>query len=147
MDKLMKLIAKKKQEGKEMDPMEKEAKMSNLKALRDEMSGMMKEDLMHPAHKVEVAASDEQGLEKGLDKAKQVLADHMANGDELGQDEADEHNVDDKADHGVDEAMEESAEEGDMQHPEHEGEMHGAQLSPEETALLQKLLAKAKMMK
>lgn len=41
MDKMDKLFAKKKKEGDQMDPMEKEAKMNVVKALRDEASKAM----------------------------------------------------------------------------------------------------------
>lgn len=118
MERLMKLIEKRKSEGKEMDPMVKDSKMSMLKALRDEMSGLMKNDLSAP-HKVEVAANDEEGLKLGLDKAKEVL--------------------------GEDEDSEEPeismlGKEPSMMDDDSEGG-----LSEEEQAMLEKLLAKSKM--
>lgn len=74
MDKLFKLMEKKKQEGKQMDPMAKDAKMSMLKALRDEMSGIMKGDLEDSKlKKVEVVSNDEEGLKEGLEKAQDVV--------------------------------------------------------------------------
>jgi hypothetical protein len=146
MDDKMKKLMEKKKDGKEIDPMHKEAKMSMLKELRDQMSGMMKDDLQnHGASmkKVEVAAPDAAGLAHGLDKAKELIgaADHASNDDQLGQDEADEHNVDSPDMYDVDPAMEESAEEGDSEEPEHEGEMD-EKLSPEEEAHMHKLMAR-----
>lgn len=137
---LKKLIEMKKG-GPAMDPKQKEAKMSMLQALKAEMSGMMKEDLQHPGmKKVEIAADDKEGLAHGLDKAKEMI-DHDSNSDQLGQDEADEHDVEQEGMFGVSPEMEEHAEHGDSEEPEHEGEMHDG-LSTEEEALLAKLLAK-----
>lgn len=57
-----------------MDPMEQKSKMSMLKALKDEMGGMMKDD-MSPENmkKVTVAAPDSDSLKSGLDKAKDLV--------------------------------------------------------------------------
>ena len=53
---------------------EKEAKLMILKELRDEMSNLMKHSEMSPEeHMVKVAADSKEGLEEGLDKAKDVL--------------------------------------------------------------------------
>lgn len=73
MKKLDKLMEKK-SDGKELDPTYKSAKMSTLKALRDEMVGMMKDDLHPGMKKVEVAANDKAGLAHGLDKAKDIIS-------------------------------------------------------------------------
>lgn len=143
MAKLDKLMEKK--GSKEMSPMYKNAKMSMLKALRDEMSGMMRDDLQGQGmKKVEVQASDKAGLEQGLDKAKELLgaADHSANEDELGQDEEGEHAVDSNSMWGVSPEMEEEAEEGDSMEPEHEGEMDHEALSSEEEAQMRALIAR-----
>lgn len=71
---LAKLLEKKKREGKMMSPMEADAKMSMLQALKDEMGDGMKDDLMaHKMNKVEIAAPDKEGLEEGLDTAKDVI--------------------------------------------------------------------------
>lgn len=53
----------------------KKAKMSTLSSLRDEMSGMMKDDLTNAKgmKKVEVAGSSPEALSTGLDKAKQLV--------------------------------------------------------------------------
>lgn len=74
MSMLEKLIAKKKLDGgaEPMDPIYKDSKMSMLKELRNNMSGMMKDDLS-PVKKVEVSANDEDALATGLDKAKELV--------------------------------------------------------------------------
>lgn len=75
MKEFAKLFDKKKKEGKELDPIYKDSKMSVLQELRDQMSGLMKDDLQgSKMKKVEVAASDEEGLEEGLDKAKEMIS-------------------------------------------------------------------------
>jgi uncharacterized membrane protein len=155
-------MLEKKKDGKEIDPMHKKAKMSMLKALRDEMSGMMSDDLHgHKMKKVEVASNDSKGLEEGLDKAKQLIhsADHDSNSDQLGQDEKDEHGVKSPDMWDVSPEMEEDAEEGDSEEPEHEGEMpysndedmhtneHDSEeepLSEEEKAHMHKLMSRHK---
>lgn len=131
MDKLMKLIEKKKKEGKEMDPLHKQAKMDMLKSLRGEMSGMMKDDLMPGKAKVEVAADSPEGLSEGLDKAKDLLKSKME------ESQMDEEEKEDKMMPSDGEMVEES-----MEHEMAEGEM-----SDEEMAQLEKLLAKAKAKK
>lgn len=70
---LNKLLEKK--SAKPMDENYKAAKMSTLKALRDEMSGMMKDDLAGAKgmKKVEVAASSPEGLKAGLDQAEEIV--------------------------------------------------------------------------
>lgn len=75
MSMLEKLIAKKKLDGgaEPMDPIYKDSKMSMLKELRNNMSGMMKDELT-PIKKVSVMADDEDGLATGLDKAKSLVS-------------------------------------------------------------------------
>jgi len=74
MDKLMKLMEKKKAEGKGLDPMRAKAKMSMLEALKDEMSGMMAGDLHgEKMAKAEVIAPDKESLKIGLEKASQIV--------------------------------------------------------------------------
>ena len=143
LDKMM----EKKGSDKELDPMYKESKMSMLKALRDEMSQLMKGDLVKPGmKKVEVASDSPEGLSEGLDKAKDMM-DHDSNSDQLGQDEEDEHDVHGDDRFGVNPSMEESAEEGDSMEPEHEGEQDGMHLSDEDIAHLEAMLAEAKSKK
>lgn len=156
--KMEKLMEKKKDSGKELDPMYKDSKMSMLKALHKEMSDMMAGGLKdhQGMKKVEVASDSPEGLKHGLDKAKDLLegsdeeeagesADEESNEDQLGQDEADEHDVHGDDRFGVDPEMEEAAEHGDSEEPEHEGEMDEEHLSDEDIAHLEDMLAKAKM--
>ncbi len=70
-DKLMKLKEMKKGSG-EMRPVEKNAKMSVLKDLIGEAGNEMSSGL-HGLKKVSVMAPNQRGLEKGLDKAKQLV--------------------------------------------------------------------------
>lgn len=71
---LEKLMEKKKKEGSEMEPMYKDSKMSMLKALRDEMSGLMKGELAgDKMHEVQVASDSPEGLKEGLEKAEDVV--------------------------------------------------------------------------
>jgi hypothetical protein len=59
---------------KKADQLEKEAKMSVVKDLRDAASDDMKESLKSGMmQKVTVAAPDKEGLKKGLEKAEDVL--------------------------------------------------------------------------
>lgn len=109
-DKMKKLMEKR--DGKELDPQYKAAKMSMLKALKDEMAGMMKGDLEgHAMKKVSVAAPDNDALVKGLDVAKEAVS---------GDDDLDL---------------------GDYEQAEPEEEDSSA-LSPEEEEMLAKLLAR-----
>jgi hypothetical protein len=71
-DKLKALAAAKKKEGKKLSPVEKEAKGSVLKDLRDMASGAMAKKVKG-IKKVEVASNSEEGLEAGLEKAKEIL--------------------------------------------------------------------------
>lgn len=85
MEQFRKLLEKKKAEGKHLDPMEKESKMSMLKALKQEMGGMMKDDISpENMKKVTVASDDSEGLKAGLDKAKSMVGDGMAGGGMVG---------------------------------------------------------------
>ena len=63
-----------KKKGKELDPLHKEAKMGILKDIHKMASDAMSGDVKG-LKKVEVAASDKAGLEQGLDKAKEMLAE------------------------------------------------------------------------
>lgn len=98
MDDIKKMLGKK----KDLDPMKKEAKLSALKGLRNEMSDMMKDGIAGKLNKVTVAAPDKKSLEMGLDKAKDLLGAKPE--DEL-------------------EEMEETSGE-DMDHDMEEGEQH-----------------------
>lgn len=55
-----------------IDPVEKEAKLAAIKGMR-KMAGDMMADDMKSMKKVTVAAPDQEGLEAGLEKAKEVV--------------------------------------------------------------------------
>lgn len=55
-----------------IDPTEKEAKLAAIKGMR-KMAGDMMADDMKSMKKVTVAAPDQEGLEAGLEKAKEVV--------------------------------------------------------------------------
>lgn len=74
MEMLGKLMSAKK-DGDELDPMYKKAKMGVLKDLHKHMGSMIGDDMSMPMDmkKVTVAADDEEGLEQGLEKAKDLV--------------------------------------------------------------------------
>lgn len=59
---------------KKLDPIEKDAKLSAIKNMR-KMAGDMMADDMKSMKKVTVAAPDQESLEAGLEKAKDVVED------------------------------------------------------------------------
>lgn len=67
-----KLFAKKAKQGKELDPMEKEAKMHVLQELHKDLADHMG-DQLRGLKKVTVGADSKEGLAEGLDKAKEIL--------------------------------------------------------------------------
>ncbi len=88
MYKFDKVLQKKAKEGKEMSGNEKEAKMSVVQALRDFAAGEMSKK-MDGLKKVSVASDSKEGLEKGLDKAKEMIGSKPER-DEAGEDQYDE---------------------------------------------------------
>lgn len=81
-EKLKKMMEKKK--ARKLSPVEQKAKMGVLKDLKDDMSAEMGgslKDMM--AKKVSVMAGSKKDLERGLDKAKELVG-HMEDGDEEG---------------------------------------------------------------
>ncbi len=75
-----KLMQKKKMEGKEMSPVERQAKMNVVHEMRKMASDEMSEPLKN-MKKVSVASNSPEGLKEGLDKAKQVVSGQgMAHG-------------------------------------------------------------------
>lgn len=92
-----KLVAKKKAEGKGISPVEKEASNSVLADLMDFLHGHDGEKLKG-LKKVTVASNDPHGLEEGLAKAKEMVAQG----------------------HGADEGHDEDSEDEDMEDPEEE---------------------------
>lgn len=76
-DKLKKLMKHK--SGKEMHPIEKEAKMKSLGELHQMAKDMLGERL-HGMKKVSVMSPDKAGLEAGLSKAKEMLEGKLEDG-------------------------------------------------------------------
>lgn len=97
-----------------MSPAYKAAKMSTLGSLRDEMSGMMKDDLTNAKglKKVEVAGSSPEALSSGLDTAKSMI--EGSPGEEAGETGAEEGAETDTAAGLIQELVEHEASEGDL---------------------------------
>lgn len=68
----MRLIEKKKKDGKELSEVEGKAKETVLSDLKD-MAGKAMSDKLNGLKKVSVASDSEEGLKKGLDKAKDIV--------------------------------------------------------------------------
>jgi hypothetical protein len=68
-DKMLRMLGKKKEK---MGDAEKEAKMSVIKEMRNMASGIMGDNLKN-LKKVTIASDSKEGLEEGLDKAKEVI--------------------------------------------------------------------------
>ncbi len=122
MSPLEKLIMKKKEMGGSMNPLEQKAKLGNLTALRDEMSGMMKSELQ-PKGKVEMMAvgGDDEAGEPAESPAEESA-------------EGDDQSADGDMAPGMDSGMAAGAE-------------HGGELSADEIDMLQMLLTKLKSSK
>jgi hypothetical protein len=80
MDKIDKLLMKKKKEGRMMSDNECEAKKKVVKSLKDFASEEMSKGL-GGLKKVTVASDSPEGLKKGLEKAEDIMED-MPEGDE-----------------------------------------------------------------
>ncbi len=72
-DKMLKMMEKKKKSSREMSDPEREAKMNVVKDMRQMASSAMADGLKG-LKKVSVAADSKEGLQEGLDKAKQILS-------------------------------------------------------------------------
>lgn len=88
MHKFDRLMDKMKKKGKELDPLEKEAKMSVVKAMREAASEEMT-DKLGKLKKVTVASDSKEGLQAGLDKAKEMM-EKMPEGMEQSSEESEE---------------------------------------------------------
>lgn len=101
-EKMLKMLEKKK--ARKVGPAEQKAKMGVLKELKDDMSSEMGsglKDMM--AKKVSVTAGSKKDLEKGLDKAKELLGEMPENGEEghledMEAEESGEHGMSEAAD-------------------------------------------------
>ena len=113
---MMKMLASKK--GKDMPDVEKKAKLDVLQSLRGQAEDAMK-DKLGSMKKVSVMSDSNEGMEKGLDKAKDMMHKHLSEGGmsdpspEMA-DESDEESPDHEASESADEErMEDSAESED----------------------------------
>jgi hypothetical protein len=137
---LHKLMAKKKSEGKKLSPMEKKGKEDTLQSLIDDMMSM-DGDKVKGLKKVTVASNSPKGLEKGLDKAKELVGhapmseemmsdEEMPEGEEMMEEEMPEH---------------EAEESPEMEEAEHEEE--GSESAEELEAEIEKLKEKLAKLK
>lgn len=78
MEKFKKLLMEKARKGEFLSPEEKEAKCNVLNGLKDELKGMMSDDLK----RVTVASPTSEGLKAGLEKAEDVLESKMEDSEE-----------------------------------------------------------------
>lgn len=100
-DKLMKLMQEKK--AKKLSPIEKNAKMNVLKDIQDMASDEMGSKLKG-LKKVSVASDSKEGLQEGLDKAKELLDKNIS---EQKEDESSEHeSMESESEELAEEAME-----------------------------------------
>lgn len=104
--KLMKLIEKKKKEGKVMSKPHQKAQSEVLNHLMDEMDGMGADALRSAPKKVTVAATNKEDLKAGLDKAKEMLNKKLP-----GMEESEEESPEHEASESAEEESEEHAEE------------------------------------
>jgi hypothetical protein len=86
MDKFDKLLMKKKKEGREMSPEEKQAKMGVLQDLKSQMSKHMADGIK----KVTVASDSPEGLKKGLEKAEDMVEEKLASSEEPEMEDSEE---------------------------------------------------------
>jgi hypothetical protein len=135
---LQKLMAKKKQEGKKLSPMEKKGKEDTLQSLIDDMMDM-DGDKVKGLKKVTVASNSPKGLSKGLEKAKELIGEaptggledeEMPEGEEMMEEESSE---------------DESEESPEMEESEHEEE--GSESPEELEAEIEKLKEKLAKLK
>lgn len=76
-----KLLDKKKKSGKGMlSDVQKDASMSAVSGLKDMANKMLNDSFHSGMKKVSVASDSEAGLEKGLDKAKQIISQKEQDG-------------------------------------------------------------------
>lgn len=103
---------------KSMD--KKKAKLSQLKDLSDEMKKMMGDGYADSMKKVTVAADSEEGLEKGLSKAQEIMKKKgLMEDEEMSEEEKEEYeDIDDSEEEELEEDMEEMADDVDTMSPE-----------------------------
>lgn len=118
-------------EGKELNPIDKDAKMGVLKDLHKMASDSMA-DKLHGLKKVTVAAPDEEGLKHGLDKAQEIVSD-MPGMLEEAEDGHPEEELEESSEH----ELSESPEEESAEHQE-DGELDEADIDAQLADLMKK---------
>lgn len=149
-EKFNKLMMKKKEEGKMLSPVAKDAKMGVLKDLHKMASDSMA-DKIHGLKKVSVMAPDSEGLAAGLHKAEDLVGQE----DEMVEDAEDGDSQPDDLFAGGDTETKEEMHHADLdgdneegESPEHQeavlGHHDGEESDDELTAKIAELLAKQK---
>lgn len=105
-EKMMKLLEKKKKSGMGMSDAEKDAKMSVIKDMQDMAKNAMG-DKLSGLKKVTVTSDSPEGLQKGLEKAKEILPKD----DESSDEEESSHDAMDELENSGEEKMESSEDE------------------------------------
>lgn len=118
MGKMESLFAKKKKDGKEMSGMEKDAKMSVVHDMKKMAMDAMG-DKLKGLKKVSVASNSPEGLQMGLDKAKELVTNHP-NSPETDNDDSPE-NEEEVGE--TDESPEAAEEHGEMSEDEVDAEL------------------------
>ena len=143
-DKFAKLLEKKKKEGKTLNPLERDAKMSVMNDMKQMASDEMG-DRLKGLKKVTVASDSAPGLSEDLDKAKELLGDHDQEDPDM---EKLEEETGEDLDHDNEEGEPLEHQEQVLGHEDGQEEHEDADLSPEEIEQkIQKLmlLKKSKM--
>lgn len=96
----------------------RKAKLSQLKALRDEMNGMMGDEFGKSLKKVTVASDSEEGLEKGLSKAQEIMKKKGLMEEMSDEEKEYKEDLDDEEEEELEEDMEEMAEDVDKMSPD-----------------------------
>jgi hypothetical protein len=134
---LHKLMAKKKSEGKKLSGAEKKGKEDTLQSLIDDMMDM-DSGKVKGLKKVTVASNSPKGLEKGLDKAKEIVGEAPMSEEMMSDEEMPE----------GEEMMEEEMPEGESEEsPEMEAEDESLDTEEEIEAEIEKLKEKLAKLK
>src|SRR6266700_1552208 len=116
---MKKMLEKKKEHKGEMSPVEKDAKMGVVKAMRDMASKAM-DGKLQGLKKVSVASNSAEGLKHGLEKDKEAMdsiANHSAEAENESEGEEGSHGLEEESpEHEAEESAEEEAAEAPEAH-------------------------------
>lgn len=129
MDKMKKMLDKKKDKGK-MSDVQRDAKMSVVKDMKDMASEMMG-DKIKGMKKVSVASASGEGLKEGLDKAREMISGMSEDGHSAMDD--DQNMMEDKAEDAIHDSGDGEFSKGEGSDNKHEM-LEEAMESPEEEA-------------